>query len=106
SARTAEGSGEPNHEPTNRNRIGGVADQGERAFDREALATKGKRINPAAVWGTALDLTWGDLALRLKGRRRKTVRAVSRGRTSPTEPPEAGSAREAKGRTERRARRS
>jgi hypothetical protein len=27
-------------EPTNRNRIGGVAEQGERAMEREALTTK------------------------------------------------------------------
>src|SRR5262245_297528 len=51
---SAKGSGPPNHEPTNRNRIRGVADQGERAFDREALATKGRRVNPAAVWGTSM----------------------------------------------------
>ncbi|MDP9348570.1 MAG: hypothetical protein M3P24_05440, partial [Gemmatimonadota bacterium] len=37
---SAERSGERTREPTNRNRIGGVAGQGERANDREALATK------------------------------------------------------------------
>lgn len=38
----AEGSGEQTCEPTNRNRIRGAADQGERANDREALPTKGQ----------------------------------------------------------------
>jgi hypothetical protein len=36
---------------TYRNRIGGGADQGERAKDREALVTEGSRVNPAAVRG-------------------------------------------------------
>src|SRR3989441_6142608 len=39
----SEGSGERTCGPTNRNRIQGDADQGERAKDREALVTKGRR---------------------------------------------------------------
>ena len=38
--RASGGSGERNRGPTNRNRIGGGAEQGERAHDREALVTK------------------------------------------------------------------
>jgi hypothetical protein len=34
--------GSETREPTYRNRIGGVADQSERANDREALATEGQ----------------------------------------------------------------
>jgi hypothetical protein len=37
--------------------------QGERAIDREALAIKGHRVNPAFVQGQPTSLTWGDLAL-------------------------------------------
>jgi len=59
------------HGATNRNRIGGGADQGERAIDREALAIKGSHVNPALVQGQSMSLTWGDLASLLKGRRRR-----------------------------------
>jgi len=38
----AEGSGERTCGPTNRNRIGGDADQGKRAANGEALVTKGQ----------------------------------------------------------------
>jgi hypothetical protein len=48
---TAEGSGERIRGPTNRNRMGGAGDQGERARDREALVTKGTCVNPAVVRG-------------------------------------------------------
>jgi hypothetical protein len=53
----------------NKNRIRGVGAQGERANGREALATKGRRrrFGDRAVKATIL--TWGDLGLRLKGRR-------------------------------------
>src|SRR5437867_138622 len=94
-----EGSGEHNRQPTNRNRIRGVADQGERATNREALATKGRRRRSGGWAGKARALTWGGLASCLKGRRREAEREVSRGRNSPA------SHRGAKGRTEGRARR-
>ena len=55
---------------TNRNRIRGGADQGERANDREALATKGKFRKSGARAARADVLTWGDLASLLKRRRR------------------------------------
>jgi hypothetical protein len=65
----AERSVERIRESTNRNRIGGVADQGERATDREALATKGERRRSGDCAGKVIVLTWGGLALCLKGRR-------------------------------------
>ena len=55
--------------PMNKNRIEGVADQGEPARDREALVTKGKRRRSGSRAVEECVLTWGDLALRLKGRR-------------------------------------
>ena len=63
----AERSGERTRGSTNRNRIGGAADWGERAKDREAPATKGKRRRSGDGAGKVTVLTWGDLALRLKG---------------------------------------
>ena len=63
----AEGSGERNCQPTNRNRIRGEADQGERADDREALATKGRRRKSGGWAGKIRALTWGGLVLCLKG---------------------------------------
>jgi hypothetical protein len=42
--RTAERSGERIRESTNRNRIVGTAEQGERACDREALTTKAQAV--------------------------------------------------------------
>ena len=47
--------------PMNKNRIKGVADQGEWARDREALVTKGRwrRSGDRAAKGCVL--TWGDL---------------------------------------------
>ena len=81
----AERSGERIRESTNRNRIRGAVDQGERANDREALATKGKRRKSGDCAVKAVSLTWGDLALRLKGRRWKAEREVSRGRSSGVE---------------------
>jgi len=53
----------------NENRIEGVADQGERARNREALVIKGKRRKSGGRAAKECVLTWGDLALRLKGRR-------------------------------------
>ena len=55
--------------PMNKNRIKGAADQGERARDREALVTKGKRRRSGGRAVKECALTWGDLALCLKGQR-------------------------------------
>jgi hypothetical protein len=52
---------------TYRNRIGGGATQGERARNREALATKEWSVNLALVQGQSMSFTWGDLASCLKG---------------------------------------
>jgi len=65
----AEGSAERNREPTNRNRIEGATKQGERALNREALTTKERWRKSGGCAVKADDLTWGDLASRLKGRR-------------------------------------
>jgi hypothetical protein len=59
--------GKRNREPTNRNRIRGGANQGERACNREALATKGWRCKSGGCAKKVTTLTWGDLASRLKG---------------------------------------
>lgn len=53
----------------NKNRIEGVADQGERANNREALVIKGKRRRSGGRAVKECVLTWGDLALCLKGQR-------------------------------------
>ncbi|KAK0331741.1 hypothetical protein LTR94_027706, partial [Friedmanniomyces endolithicus] len=52
-----------------KNRIEGVAEQGERALVREALVIKAKRRRSGGRAVKDRGLTWGDLALRLKGRR-------------------------------------
>jgi hypothetical protein len=52
-----------------KNRIEGAAEQGERANDREALVIKAKRRKSGGCAMKECVLTWGDLALRLKGRR-------------------------------------
>jgi hypothetical protein len=57
--------------PMDKNRIRGDADQGERARNREALVTKGKRRRSGGRAVKECVLTWGDLALCLKGRRGK-----------------------------------
>lgn len=69
----------------NKKRIEGVAEQGERARDREALVTKVRRRRSDGRAVKECVLTWGDLALRLKGRRCKPEREVSRGRISRRE---------------------
>jgi hypothetical protein len=51
----------------NKNRIEGVAVQGERARDREALVTKVRRRKSGGRAVKECVLTWGDLALCLKG---------------------------------------
>jgi len=58
-----------NREPMDKNRIEGAAEQGERANDREALVIKAKRRKSGGCAMKECVLTWGDLALRLKGRR-------------------------------------
>jgi hypothetical protein len=71
-----------NRESMNKNRIEGAAEQGERARNREALVIKAKwrRSGDCAV--KVCVLTWGDLALWLKGRHRVVEREVSRSRSS------------------------
>ena len=66
----------------NKNRIEGGAEQGERANGREALVTKVRRRRSGGRAVKECVLTWGDLALCLKGRRCKPEREVSRGRIS------------------------
>jgi hypothetical protein len=79
--RVWEGSVERSCGPMNKNRIEGVADQGERANNREALVIKGKRRRSGGRAVKECVLTWGDLALCLKGRR---CRAGARYRTTIT----------------------
>jgi hypothetical protein len=52
-----------------KNRIEGAAKQGERAMNREALVIKAKRRRSGGCAAKECVLTWGDLALWLKGRR-------------------------------------
>ena len=63
--------------PTNRNRIGGVAEQGERASDREALVANARRCRSDSRASKVDALTWGDLASCLKGQRERTRREES-----------------------------
>ena len=65
--RTWRGSVERNCEPMDKNRIEGAAEQGERACDREALVVKAKRRKSGGCAVKECVLTWGDLALILKG---------------------------------------
>lgn len=55
--------------PMNKNRIEGAVEQGERAKDREAVVTKDRRRRSGGRAVKECVLTWGDLALCLKGRR-------------------------------------
>jgi hypothetical protein len=55
--------------PMNKNRIRGAANQGERAQFREALVTKGRWRKSSGRATKESVLTWGDLALCLKGQR-------------------------------------
>jgi hypothetical protein len=73
-----EGSGERNRGPMYKNRIGGDAERGERAMHREAPMAKARRrkFGGRAVKDSVL--TWGDLALRLKGRRESGARSQPR----------------------------
>ena len=72
----------------NKNRIEGAAEQGERATNREALVIKARWRRSVGCAAKECVLTRGDLALCLKGRRRKTEREVSRGRSSPSRGPQ------------------
>ena len=74
-------------EPMNKNRIEGAAEQGERAWNREALVIKARWRRSGGCAAKECVLTRGDLALRLKGRRPKPEREVSRGRSSPSRGP-------------------
>jgi hypothetical protein len=71
-----------NCEPMDKNRIEGVAEQGERAMNREALVIKARwrRFGGCAVKECVL--TWGYLASWLKGRHGDMEREVSRGHSS------------------------
>jgi hypothetical protein len=73
---------ERNCEPMDKNRIEGVAEQGERACFREVLVIKAKRRKSGGCAVKECVLTRGDLALWLKGRRGNVEREVSRGRSS------------------------
>jgi hypothetical protein len=53
----------------NKNWIEGVAEQGERAKDREAPVIKARRRRSGGGAVKECVLTWGDLASWLKGRR-------------------------------------
>jgi hypothetical protein len=66
--------------PMNKNRIEGASEQGKRARDREALVTKARRRRSGGRAVKECDLTWGDLALCLKGRR---CRAGARSQQRP-----------------------
>ena len=80
--RVWEGSVERNREPMNKNQIRGVVDQGEQAHYCEAFVVNVKLRRSGGCAGKDRVLTWGYLASRLKGRRRKPGREVSRGRSS------------------------
>ena len=69
-------------EPMDKNRIEGVAEQGERAKFREALVIKARWRKSGGCAAKECVLTRGDLASWLKGRRRKAEREVSRGHSS------------------------
>ena len=73
---------ERNCEPMDKNRIEGVAEQGERAKNREALVIKAKWRKSGGCAVKECVLTRGDLASCLKGQRGNAEREVSRGRSS------------------------
>ena len=53
--------------PMDKNRIEGGVEQGERASDRKALVTKARWCKSGGRAVKECVLTWGDLALCLKG---------------------------------------
>ena len=55
-------------EPMDKNRIEGVAEQGERATNRKALVIKARWRKSGGCAVKECVLTWGDLASCLKGR--------------------------------------
>jgi hypothetical protein len=55
----------------NKNRVQGAAEQGEQANNREALVVKAKWRRSGGCAVKECVLTWGDLALCLKGQRKK-----------------------------------
>jgi RNA-directed DNA polymerase len=59
---------ERNRESMDKNRIRGDVEQGEQASDCEALVVEARRRKSGGCAGKDRVLTWGDLALRLKGR--------------------------------------
>ena len=65
----------------NKKRIRGADEQGERANDREALVAKARRRRSDSRASQVDALTWGDLALRLKGRRGASCGARSQQRS-------------------------
>jgi hypothetical protein len=65
-----------------KNRIEGVAEQGERAKNREVLVIKAKWRKSGGCAVKECVLTRGYLASWLKGRRGNAEREVSRGRSS------------------------
>ena len=81
--RAWEGSGERSRGLTDRNRVRGVAEGGERAKDREAPMTKARRRKPGGRAVKDSVLTWGDLASRLKGRRDGKRRRGARSQPRP-----------------------
>ena len=58
-----------NRELMNKNRIEGGAEQGEWATNHEALVIKARWRRCGGCAMKVCAITWGDLALRLKGRR-------------------------------------
>jgi hypothetical protein len=73
-------------ERMDKNRIEGAAEQGEWANNREALVIEAKRRRSGGCAAKECVLTWGDLALCLKGRRcssrsEKSAEAVVAART-------------------------
>lgn len=61
---------ERNCDLMDKNRIEGATEQGERAMNREALVIKAKWCKSGGCAVKECVLTWGALALCLKGRRR------------------------------------
>jgi len=77
----------------NKKRIRGVDEQGERANDREALVAKARRRRSDSRASMMDALTWGDLALCLKGHRKQSRSEESAeavvATTKPVKKPEA-----------------
>lgn len=71
-----------NREPMDKNCIEGAARQGKWAKNHKALVIKARRRRCGGCAMKECVLTWGDLALCLKGRRCQPEREVSRGRSS------------------------